>query len=138
MKPQTIRTLVRLTGLCLLVLASFHTLAQEMLVYTQAQAEAGKLLYREHCQKCHGSTLSNGQFGTPLKGAFFRNTWREKTVGELLQYMFEEMPSDVPSRLSREQYADVAAYIFLRNDFPAGEAALPADPDQSQSLPLPF
>ena len=125
-------------AITLILVTPAGSMAEEVLSYTSEQAASGKELYSAHCQKCHGNKLSNGQFGTPLKGAFFKLTWKDRTVGELLQYMYEEMPSDVPSRLTREEYAQVAAYIFQQNDLEAGDRLLASDPAQyeTQGLPL--
>ena len=61
------------------------------LAFSQAQADAGRALYRESCQICHGSTLANGQFGTPLKGSFFQDKWRGRSLGELLTFIYDKM-----------------------------------------------
>ena len=37
------------------------------------------------------------------------------------------MPTDNPGRLSRGQYADILAYLFRLNGFPAGARELPND-----------
>ena len=39
--------------------------------FTPAQADAGRGLYRQHCQSCHGSDLGGGSASRPLKGRSF-------------------------------------------------------------------
>jgi hypothetical protein len=44
------------------------------------------------------------------------------------------MPDDRPGRLSREQYADVVAYLLRQNGMPAGPRRLSADPAQLERI----
>ena len=37
------------------------------------------------------------------------------------------MPQGAPASLSPQAYTDIVSYLLLRNDFPAGDAELPAD-----------
>lgn len=112
--------------------------AQETLSYTQEQADAGRSFYRDTCQICHGSTLANGQFGTPLKGNLFRDKWKGKSVGEIEQFMFEKMPPDKVMSLTPEQIANALAYILSRNDLMAGSMPLSGDYASQQGLMLPW
>jgi mono/diheme cytochrome c family protein len=101
--------------------------AQDAPSFTQEQADAGRAVYRESCQMCHGSTLTNGQFGTPLRGNFFREKWTGKSVGELEQFVFEKMPPDKVMTLEPEQVAKLTAFILSRNDLASGTEALSGD-----------
>ncbi len=111
--------------------------AQE-LSFSAEQVEAGTAVYKETCQLCHGTSLSNGQFGTPLRGNYFRKKWGGKTLGELLQFTLESMPPDNKGGLPAEQYAAALAYILSRNEVAAGSTAMPADPLVLQAVPLPW
>ena len=106
--------------------------------FTEAQAEAGKVIYKEICQLCHGTSLSNGQFGTPLRGSFFRKKWTGKKLGELMQFTMESMPPDNKNSLAPEQYAAVLAYILSRNDLLPGTAAMPTDSQALGNIMLPW
>lgn len=106
--------------------------------FTAEQAELGKDIYKETCQICHGTTLSNGQFGTPLRGSFFRNKWAGKTLGELFVFTAESMPPDNKGSLTPEQYAAALTYILSRNDLPAGTTELPTDSHALGKLMLPW
>ena len=121
----------------LIALASPALLAQDLPGFTQEQADAGRAAYRETCQICHGSTLANGQFGTPLRGSFFREKWKGKSVGELQQFMFEKMPPDKVMTLTPEQSANLLAFILSRNDLMPGTAPLSGDYSSQMALPLP-
>ena len=96
-------------------------------VYTQEQAERGHALYNQHCASCHGDTLAGGDVPPPLAGADFLSNWNGLTVGDLFERIRRSMPQDNPGRLSRQQNADILAYIFSFNKFPAGKTELAHD-----------
>ena len=112
--------------------------AQEEVVFSTAQVESGQVIYRETCQICHGNRLSNGQFGTPLKGSFFRNNWKGKTLGELVQHTWEKMPPDNVQSLTWDQVTDVLSFILSQNALEAGETAMSTDMDILVGIPLPW
>lgn len=110
----------------------------QSLTFTQEQADAGKTLYRDVCQVCHGSSLSNGQFGTPLRGSFFRDKWKGKSLGELLTFVYEKMPPDKLMSLTPEQYTGAVAYILSRNDIAVSDTPMSTDKDSLGGVPLPW
>ena len=93
-------------------------------VYTEAQAKRGEAVYRQSCASCHGVTLEGIETAGPLTGARFTANWNGVTVGDLLERVRVSMPNDRPGTLSRQQTADVLAYVFSINRFPAGKAEL--------------
>jgi quinoprotein glucose dehydrogenase len=94
-------------------------------VYTDAQAERGKALYMEKCVQCHGPELNGGGAGAgPLQGATFAGNWNGVPLGDMLERLRQSMPLDKPATLSRQQCADVLAFIFSVNKFPAGKTEL--------------
>jgi len=96
-------------------------------VYTQEQAERGHSLYNRNCASCHGDELAGGDVPPPLAGSGFLANWNGLTVGDLFERIRRSMPQDDPGRLSRQQNADVVAYIFSFNKFPAGKTELAHD-----------
>ncbi len=112
--------------------------AQNAITISTMQIESGKTHYKEVCQICHGSTLVNGQFGTPLRGSFFRDKWKGKSVGELQQFIYEKMPPDNVMSLSPAQYSDLLAYLLSRNEILAGETALSTDILVNNAVLLPW
>jgi mono/diheme cytochrome c family protein len=98
-------------------------------LYTQAQAERGEAAYRQACASCHGDTLE-GQGQTPsLVGADFVSNWNGMPVGDLFDKIQTTMPADRPGQLSKEQNAQILAYILKSNKFPNGSQDLPAGGD---------
>ena len=96
-------------------------------VYTKEQARRGQTVYLEDCAKCHGQNLQSGEDAPALAGADFLKRWNGATAGELFEIMRKTMPSDDAGSLSSRQYADLVAFIFSANDFPAGEKELVPD-----------
>ena|SRR5688500_16884273 len=96
-------------------------------VYTKEQARRGLTAYREECMKCHGENLTGGEAGPSLVGDEFLAKWNGKTAADLYELIRKTMPSDDPGGLSARQYADLVAYIFSANSFPAGEKDLDRD-----------
>jgi mono/diheme cytochrome c family protein len=98
-------------------------------VYTEAQARRGEALYARHCEQCHGTGL-DGDTASEIPGlAFdgFMQRWRGRTADDLLLRMERSMPQASPGSLTRPEYADLVAYLFKANGFPAGFEALGLD-----------
>lgn len=94
--------------------------------FTAAQAAAGKMAYNGNCAVCHGSTMTNGTFGTPLAGEYFRNMWFGRSVGALYDRSHKTMPPAAPGSLPKDSYANIVAYILELNGFKPGPVSLPA------------
>jgi mono/diheme cytochrome c family protein len=99
-------------------------------VYTDEQATRGEALYGEHCVKCHGATLQgNGEGALPLTGATFKSTWNGVSMGAMFDRVRLSMPQDKPATMTRQQVADVLAFILRANKMPAGTSELSRQTD---------
>jgi PQQ-dependent dehydrogenase (s-GDH family) len=96
--------------------------------FTAQQVLAGKAAYNGSCAVCHGSTLTNGTFGTPLGGEYFQNKWRGKTVAAFFEKSKKTMPPAAPASLPDETYANIVAYVLEMNGHKPGDTKLPASP----------
>ncbi len=96
--------------------------------FTAEQAAAGKTAYNSNCAACHGNTMTNGTFGPPLAGEYFRTTWSGHTV-HALSDRARTMPPSAPASLPADTYVDIVAYILQTNGFKAGNTKLPAGGD---------
>lgn len=96
-------------------------------VYTSEQADRGHSVYHSQCEVCHGETLLGGDEVPPLTGPQFLANWNGLTVGDLFERIRKSMPANDPGKLNSQQNADVLAFIFSFNEFPAGKAELPHD-----------
>ena len=95
--------------------------------FTARQALVGKTAYESNCAVCHGNTMTNGTFGTPLAGEYFKGAWSGKTVRAFYDRAQQTMPPAAPSSLSKDNYANIVAYILEVNGYKATGTALGAD-----------
>ena len=100
-------------------------------VYTEEQATRGDRLYLKLCASCHGSDLWGGISAPPLIGREFKASWDAAAIGALFDRTLKSMPQDNPNTLSRQETADLTAFILREGGFPAGPTELPA---QSEAL----
>jgi len=70
----------------------------------------------------------------PLAGADFKSDWNGQTADDLFEKMQTSMPADRPGQLSREQNADILAFLLSSNGFPAGQKELPPDAAALQKI----
>lgn len=94
-------------------------------VYTEEQAKRGAALYFERCVHCHGPTLGGIDAAGALTGPTFNGNWNGVSLDLMLDRVRSTMPVDKPASLSRQQVADLLAYVFSVNKFPAGKTELP-------------
>ena len=92
--------------------------------FTAAQSARGRTVYNTTCAVCHGSTLTNGAYGTPLAGQYFKTKWSHQSAGALLERTRKTMPPAAPGSLPADTYADVVAYILEVNGFQPGDTPL--------------
>lgn len=93
--------------------------------FTNEQVAAGKTAYNSNCAVCHGNTLTNGTFGTPLAGEYFKSKWSGRTARAFYEKS-KTMPPGSPASLPNDTYANIVAYILQFNGSNAGNARLPA------------
>jgi quinoprotein glucose dehydrogenase len=97
-------------------------------VYTAEQSRRGETAYLQACASCHGTGLEGGDMTPALVGGGFTSNWNDLTAGDLFERIRTTMPLDNPGRLSRQQNADVIAFVLKANDWPAGTTELASDP----------
>jgi S-disulfanyl-L-cysteine oxidoreductase SoxD len=93
-------------------------------VFTEEQAKRGEEMYRKECASCHGDSLVGGGGAAPLTGGTFLSNWNGLTVGDLFDRIRKTMPQGSPGKLTRQQDADILAYLLSFNKFPAGKTEL--------------
>ncbi len=94
--------------------------------YTAEQAQAGRGLYDRECASCHGPTLAGG--GAPaLAGTAFMSTYRGKPASDLYSFVESQMPPGGNPALTKENFAQIVAFILQRNNVAAGTQALRAE-----------
>lgn len=93
-------------------------------IYTAEQAERGSAVYAQRCGACHGAALNGTGEAPALIGGEFVSHWDTMTVGDLFDRVRTTMPQNDPMSLSRDEYADVLAFLLKNNGFPAGSQPL--------------
>jgi len=92
-------------------------------VYSGGQAARGQQIYQVQCAECHGKALE-GTIGPPLAGESFLSNWSARPLANLVDKIQKTMPFNLPGSLSRQQSADLAAYMLQAGKFPAGQVEL--------------
>ena len=105
--------------------------------FTRAQVTAGKTAYDASCAVCHGSTLTNGTFATPLAGEYFKRQWSGKPVAALFEKSRTTMPPAAMGSLPAETYAAIVAYVLEVNGSAPGKTALPAEASRLNAWQIP-
>jgi quinoprotein glucose dehydrogenase len=96
-------------------------------VYTEPQAARGKALYKQLCTLCHGDPPTGTAMAPGLAGADFLMNYNGMTAGDLFSKISKTMPADDPGTLKPQGAADLLAYLFSENKWPAGAMELPVD-----------
>lgn len=110
-------------------------------VYTDDQANRGRLIYGTRCVGCHGTDLKGvplpmTRLGhtknelVPLVGDAFSNNWHRTPLAHLKERIRISMPQDQPGSLSRSQVAAVLAFMLQEGGYPAGDAELSGNSDE--------
>ena len=92
-------------------------------VYSGGQAARGQQIYQVQCAECHGKAME-GTIGPPLAGESFLSNWSARPLTNLVDKIQKTMPFNLPGSLSRQQSADLAAYMLQAGKFPAGQVEL--------------
>jgi S-disulfanyl-L-cysteine oxidoreductase SoxD len=93
-------------------------------IYTDEQATRGSAVYAQRCGACHGAALNGTGEAPALIGGEFVSHWDTMTVGDLYDRVRTTMPQNDPMSMSREDYADVLAFLLKTNGFPVGTQPL--------------
>ena len=96
-------------------------------VYTTEQAQRGEALATGQCVACHGDRLSGGESAPALAGDLFSANWDGVMLSDLFDRIRTTMPLERPASLSRQQTADLLAYVLQVGTFPAGSTPLGTD-----------
>jgi mono/diheme cytochrome c family protein len=103
-------------------------------VYTAAQADRGEALYASNCAPCHNWDLTGTEIAPALAGSSFGGRWTGKSLAKLFDYTQALMPQNSPGGLTRQQNADILAFVFQSGNAPPGPTELPIDPDRLSQL----
>ena len=105
-------------------------------VYADAQSTRGEEVSKKSCVTCHGDELKGSDLAPALQGADFKGAWSGRTAAELFEKVQTTMPADQAGSLKPEQSADLVAYMFKLNEYPAGAAELASDMAALQQIKI--
>src|SRR5215471_15133072 len=71
-----------------------------------ARLQSGRDLFRQECARCHGRN------GEGVKGKYDGHLQGERSLEKLTRYIERNMPDDNPGKLSNEDAAGVARFIY--------------------------
>lgn len=103
-------------------------------VFSAEQATRGQATYGRTCSRCHQPSLGGADESPALTGGTFMSNWNSHTLYELHDRVMSSMPTDTPGTYSRQDVADVMAYLLSANGFPAGSAALSSVADSLKGI----
>lgn len=103
-------------------------------VYTIEQASRGETTYTKTCARCHQASLGGADEAPALTGSAFMGSWNGQTLQSLHDRIRTTMPTDTPGTYSRQQIADVMAYMLKFNQFPAGKTELPVGDEELKGI----
>jgi mono/diheme cytochrome c family protein len=122
-------------GLCAAVAAQAAKTTQDG-VYSPDQAKRGEAAYGKTCATCHGPDLMGLDTAPSLTGPEFTASWTGMTADDLAERIRTSMPADAPGTLSRSDVADIMAFLFSKDGFPAGTTELPTAADQLKQIKI--
>lgn len=93
-------------------------------VYNETQADRGTGEFAQNCAVCHGASLGGLGEAPALVGAQFIADFNGLTLGDLFERIRTTMPLNNPGALSRDQYADILAFVLKTNGYPPGAREL--------------
>lgn len=105
-------------------------------VYADAQSTRGEEVSKKSCVTCHGDELKGSDLAPALQGADFKGAWSGRTAAELFEKVQTTMPADQAGSLKPEQSADLVAYMFKLNEYPAGASELASDMAALQQIKI--
>ena len=102
--------------------------------YTDAQAKRGEALYADKCASCHAPDLTGIDQAAPLTGGDFMSNWNDLSMNDLFERVRISMPADKPGTLTRQEVADVLAFVLQKNALPSGSAELAMDAETLKAI----
>jgi len=105
--------------------------------FTQAQADAGKLIFDKTCAVCHGDHLQGGA-GPALSGQMFLSVsqYQKISADYFYDFMSTHMPLTNPGSLTKEQYLSIMAYMLEVNGYRPGSQPLTDDKEELQAIKI--
>ena len=123
---RRVRTVFVLAGIVLAAGSQAQSASKSVWdgVFSPEQAARGEAQYIARCAACHGATLGGTGEAPGLNGGEFVSHYDQLTIADLFDRVRTTMPQNDPGSMTRDEYADIVAFLLKSNGFPAGTAAL--------------
>jgi len=105
-------------------------------VYSQAQADKGKMVYADQCSVCHGDMAEGGPNAPSLSGNDFMVDFNGSPMSELFTRIAQTMPANDPGSLKPDEVAAVIAFVGTVNMWPAGQKDLTTDKEALKNIKI--
>lgn len=106
-------------------------------VFTAEQAEAGKGLYTQSCQTCHGPTGRGGPGTPPVTGSALNTKWADIPLLDYYLFAHGNMPPGAGGSVgSTQDYVNIVAYILSMHGAEPGEVMLTDNEDQLLNITI--
>ena len=96
-------------------------------VYTEAQAQRGREVYRQACAVCHLDNLQGDAVSPTLIGPTLLARFAGSSADEMVERIRSSMPQNAPDSLGDRAYVDLVSYLFKANGARAGSVELALD-----------
>lgn len=129
---MTLTSYLRLTAFGLLGLLSLTVVTGQQpappasVLFTPAQAQAGREVYTRECASCHRPDLRGSGEAPALVGANFMSAWGDLTPADLFTRVRGSMPPGAPGSLSEADYLGLVAHVLQSNGAQPGATLLTA------------
>ncbi len=100
-------------------------------IYTDAQEARGRTLYAQACAVCHGPELQTESYVPIIVGPAYIANWDGLPLAAFFDRV-RGMP--VETELTRQQNADIVAFLLARNGFPSGTTELSGQSDELSQI----
>lgn len=105
-------------------------------VYSNEQSQRGEEISKKSCVSCHGEALAGSDLAPALQGEDFRGAWSGRTAAELFEKIQTTMPADQAGTLKPQESAELVAYMFKLNEYPAGATELASEMAALQQIKI--
>ena len=107
-------------------------------VYSVTQAQRGEELFASACVSCHSVErgAARSRANLPLNHPDFWANWNGLTLEVLSQRIRLSMPAAAPGTLTRDQVADIIAYLLELEGAQAGSSDLPSASAELRAIRL--
>jgi quinoprotein glucose dehydrogenase len=96
-------------------------------VYSKAEAQRGREVYKQLCSRCHGTDLKGGLTAPALVGDRFFDRWHDLRLGDVVAYIQAAMPREHQFYVSADSARAIVGLMLEESGVPAGQEDISTD-----------